>query len=70
MSPRLDVAYIRHLDTRDPQLAFSRTRVLGLLPALSHVGIGTVALDHQRDKVGKTESRHGVLLQTGENEVC
>ena len=39
MSQRLDVEYMRHLDTACVFSNFPRARVLGLLPAHSHVGV-------------------------------
>ena len=55
---RFDVEHIRHVfHSLCFSVAFPEHMFLGFLPAHSHV-----ALDHQQGKVGKTESRHGVLL--------
>ena len=64
---RFDVEHIRHVfHSLCFSVAFPEHVFLGFLPAHSHAGFGIVALDHQQDKVWKTEYRHGVLLWTGE----
>ena len=60
---RFDVEHIRHVfHSLCFSVAFPEHVFLGFLPAHSHAGFGIVALDHQQDKVWKTEYRHGVSV--------